>query len=143
MSELLTEILPRVHPSDAHLLKRRRRAVLNSCLLAQPGHHRTRLRALALAIFRAYEQVADDRAIPAVERLARGERLGADPEVRDAAARCLEFLRLRAERKGAQQTLLRAAAGETCDALLRAADAATAAPAEQLLRAGRVAEEPR
>jgi hypothetical protein len=132
MRKGLLRLLPRLQASDASLLNAEQRASLNRVLP-------TNDHALVLAILRAWQQVGDGEAIPAVEPLAAGESVLAQrsPEIQQAAQDCLPFLRLRAEWERIGGTLLRAAEAPTTDpaTLLRSIEDATMADSgEHLLR---------
>lgn len=110
---------------------------------------------LRIAILKALEQVGDERAVPAVERLTNSfvslgdfyalmaVRRSIWPhapyletgQVRDAARECLPYLLARAEQKRFSSTLLRAADEPTeIDRTLLRAAASTETPEDQLLR---------
>jgi hypothetical protein len=111
--------------------------------------------ALLLNILKALEQVGDERALPAVEKLAAAHvppgDLGAIirgewdawihssnvswEDVREAAHECLPYLQAKAEQKRNSETLLRAAQDPIAlqQTLLRPA-ASTESPEDQLLR---------
>lgn len=140
---LLAVMLPRLRHGDADLLSARDRVILNSYLYRKRWMWHSNDMPLVLGILRAYEQVGGADAIPPVERLAKGSGYGGrDPEVREAARRCLEVLRLREGQQSATATLLRAAdCSAAGDALLRAAATGKSNP-ESLLRAGGETTEP-
>lgn len=135
--DALLPLLPRLKADDAHLLGAEHRRILNQ-VLGRPTLLQKQNVPLVLAILKAYEQVGDSEAIPIVERLAAGKGYAAKSfRVREAARACLEFLRPRAEREVAQQTLLRAASvsDRTSDGLLHPVLEPSPAAQEQLLRA--------
>ncbi len=132
----LTRLLPRLQASDAMLLGKNQRDILNRALTNQPTVRRVELR---VAILKAYEQVGDLSALGVVEKLAALEpKNDRQRTVQEAAAHCLPFLRDVAARNEAAHTLLRASASTAearPDTLLRpAAPVAETAP-ETLLRA--------
>jgi hypothetical protein len=90
-------------------------------------------RDLTLAILKAWEQVGDEKALPAVERLAAGTW---DSRVRAAADACLPALRQRAELARQRDTLLRPASapGTGSEVLLRPAAGPGETSAALLLR---------
>lgn len=136
----LTILLPRMQASDAPLLKWGHRRTLNVALSSSlVGLQQDETdRAFALAILKAYEQVGDASAIPAVERLAN-KRPRNDPErdIQHAAQACLPLLRIRLGEVKSEQTLLRASTQDanTPDILLRPAGASAPEPEKELLRA--------
>jgi hypothetical protein len=129
---LLTRLLPRLRASDASLLDGNDRTLLHTAMVKHAGN-----REFILAALHALQQIGDRTSIHTVQRLAdRTERRAADPELRDAAKECLEFLQQRAALTEANQTLLRSSsAAETpTDTLLRAIDNATPTAPDELLR---------
>ncbi len=126
----LTELLPRLQASDAHLLNPEQRSILNKSLIqAESG--------FVKAILKAYEQIGDSTAIPFVEKLTRGEgKAGGDAEVVAAANACLPFLIQRAKQQEQSQTLLRASEGNAAapENLLRPANATIETQPDTLLR---------
>jgi hypothetical protein len=91
------------------------------------------------AALKALQQVGDEKSLPIVEMLSRGDGMAAYyPGLKVQAAETLPFLRQRVEQTRANQTLLRASAAEEAgaDTLLRAAmPTASADDPAQLLRA--------
>lgn len=136
--DVLIPLLPRLQASDAPLLDREQRHILNRFLGHKTFFPNRDNMALVLAILKAYEQVGDEEAIPSVEKLAAGQGYGArSRDIREAAKACLPYLQQRAAQQHARQTLLRAsgASGVAGENLLRAADNVSAADPQQLLRA--------
>lgn len=126
----LTELLPRLQASDASLLNKEQREILNRQLAKSDG-------LIVKSILSAYEQVGDNAAIPAVSKLARGEGKGGKmPQYQSAAQSCLQFLEIRSKQQEQAQTLLRAANGNVTapDMLLRPAHATADTQSETLLR---------
>jgi hypothetical protein len=96
----LTRLLPRLRPADAGLLNANQRRSLHRALNGENT-------GLTLAILSALERVGDDRALPYVERLARGQRRAAKSlEIQRAAQVCLPFLQVRIEKELVSRTLL-------------------------------------
>jgi len=137
----LVRLLPLLKSSDANLLTSRDRKHLNTFLGLDEyerddgGFYGATLK---IAVLRALQQIGDETALCAVERLAESAR---NRQVRSAAQECLPFLQQRSEQMRVEQTLLRASGpGGSPDALLRPArDGEEAAP-QQLLRANAVDE---
>jgi len=126
----LTELLPRLQASDAYLLNKEQREILNRQLVKSDG-------LIVKAILSAYEQVGDSAAIPAVSKLARGEGKGGKMPLNvSAAIACLQFLEIRAKQQEQAQTLLRASESTATapEMLLRPAHATTETQPETLLR---------
>ena len=91
-----------------------------------------------LAILKALEQVGDERAIPAVQRIAVTPAfLPTAKRLREAAERCLPLLQSNHQTIEATKTLLRASSAEQAspETLLRAAEFAPDAAPDKLLRA--------
>ena len=130
VTDALIRLLPRLTTNDSSMLSAEQRACLTRALEGTDEE-------LAIAILHAFDQVGDSSSIPTVEWLAAGDGLASgDARVHEAAQACLAFLRYRAARVAASQTLLRPAdePGRFTDTLLRpAAEPRTDAP-EQLLR---------
>jgi hypothetical protein len=126
----LIRLLPRLHASDAHLLNKSQRDILNRQLdrmSANPD--------LIKAILLAWQQVGDQNALLNVKHLAANRFRS--PEIRRAAQDCLPFLAQRVAEQNAANTLLRAA-GDTATSpgeLLRPAHGSTVICADELLRA--------
>jgi hypothetical protein len=138
-------LLLRVRTDQEVLLDREQMRMLLALLESQSWNIQ-----FQLAILKALEQIGDETAVPIVEKLASGRQhtrgmtmmerwLAGRPEpdaVMLAAQECLPFLHLRAQRRQAAQTLLRASANSEAlapEMLLRPATAVESAP-EQLLR---------
>ncbi len=140
--QALTRILPKLRATDANLLNAGHQRMLNRFLNIEtyPGWWGPKPTPppLALAILKAYEQVGDAKAVPAVEKLAnlkpRNERQRA---AQQAAAECLPLLHSHAMPLDQNQTLLRAAGQSkaAADVLLRPAAETLNVPVEELLRA--------
>jgi HEAT repeat protein len=151
VSKTLQVALPQLRANDRSPLSVEEREALLKTLEGEDY-------ALIVAVLKALEQIGDERALPAVEKLlatetsehrnlfwtrllygdgaAHQRRVGM-AEVRKAAQECLPYLRVRAEEARQAKTLLRptgiseTVAGET---LLRSAQGATSTEVEQLLR---------
>jgi hypothetical protein len=136
MSGLLIAALYRIKTSDASLLTRAHRSILNEGLRAPEFDRNAEL---LVAVLCAYSQVGDETSLPAIEDLARHEgEPGPEHRVREAARNCLAELRPRLERQRPGKELLRAS-GETTapEILLRAADgAAPRSQPSEMLRPG-------
>ena len=90
-------------------------------------------RSLKLALLTALEQIGDARALPALEHLLAD---GA-PEIRARASECLPLVQQRIRQKQESMTLLRASdaySAMPAEQLLRPASAQHPTPPEQLLR---------
>jgi len=140
--DALLELLPRMRASDAHLLNTQHRENLRVVLLGQDI-------ALIQAMLNAYQQIGDERDIPAVEGLLSGReattrsrkdrsksKVADNPDVRDAALECLAFLQAKAQQSRISQTLLRAAdqPGTVSAELLRPVASTVSTDPQQLLR---------
>jgi hypothetical protein len=131
---LLTRLLPRLQASDADLLNTNQRACLYRSLTTVTNNSD-----YLIAALKALEQIGDGEALPFVERLAEGRQRTAGAERVQVAARdCLPYLRLRADKARASQTLLRASSASDTppNLLLRPAQSRDDAEPEQLLRPG-------
>lgn len=155
----LIRMLPRMYASDSHLLNASQRSRLNAFL--NENHRLTNdiQKQLIISILKAYQQVGDETALEAVEKLAdgmtvgpkgvhfeykkesksgfyQGGQVGYDREIRAAAQECLPFLRQRVKNLTASSQLLRASSEESAASgeLLRAAQHHAMEPAEELLR---------
>lgn len=140
--EKLTKLLPGLTASDGHLLDAEQRAALHKALSGKDGSAE-----LHKSILDAVAKIGDLQAIPAVEKLARGEGASAHlPVLQAAASECLAALHVRAEQDRASASLLRASSftevPEAREQLLRPASAqpAETAPAELLRAAGEDAQ---
>jgi len=113
----LIRLLPRLRATDAPLLDDEQHACLNRALAGRNA-------ALSHAILKAWEQVGDDRDVPAVQSLAEGGGPSRnDDALRSAAWACLPSLHANADRRRTESTLLRACSAATGDdALLRPAE---------------------
>jgi hypothetical protein len=139
--EILTDVLPQLKDSDAHLLNAQHRAILYRVIsdknrpMRNYGAHIHRYTEFTLAALKAFAQVGDASAIPHVQRLAETSTY---QHIRKAAEECLTYLYARQENDRQSRSLLRAsdASGGASEELLRAASG-TAPPSEpaQLLRA--------
>lgn len=133
--EPLMRLLPRLQASDSALLNvTQREALVNALWKAKPE--------FALVVLKALEQIGDEKALPMVERLARGDK-DIDARVTEAAKECLPALRMRAENAKAAQTLLRGSgiSNVAPDTLVRPAMPLPVEPADQLLRAAALGAE--
>ncbi|HLK56104.1 MAG TPA: hypothetical protein VKU00_06055 [Chthonomonadaceae bacterium] len=93
--------------------------------------------AFRVAILQAFAQVGDSKALPVVERLAKGEtKTEGEKRIQEAAQACMPALQLRADCAGHSRTLLCAAnaAASHEDTLLRPAGGQQKAEPEKLLR---------
>ena len=134
--EKLVRLLPQLKASDAQLLDEEQRSILYKAL-----HSKKHYAALRIAILNALQQVGDEKGLPHVQKLAKGEGLTAQEEdILRAAQECLPYLERRVDRLRASQTLLRASSASEAmtsspDMLLRPAMDVGATPSEELLRA--------
>src|SRR5207247_827631 len=123
----LRRMIPQLRADQADLLtKDQKRALL--MLLQTPYADFD----MVLSILKALEQVGDESAMPAVEKLAAQSVT----KVRRAAEECLHHLRLSAKRARQVQTLLRASCGSNLiapEALLRPADVFFDTPPQEML----------
>jgi hypothetical protein len=137
----LLQFLPQLNASDAPLLDEEQRGILYNALNKRPDKKDSNNTELHQAILKALQQVGDERALPHVEKLAKGQGLAAAyPELKTAAEACLPFLKERVEQIRASQTLLRAssafdAPSSGSEVLLRPALHAGTTPTQELLRA--------
>jgi HEAT repeat protein len=132
----LVSMLPQLQAADASLLSSEQQGVLRGMLHrrhveAEPG--------LQIAILKAYEQMGDERALPAVNALATMRSNTKNRQrVRVAAEECLPFLQQRRQRQVSSQTLLRPTQLNTPEppreVLLRAAHDPSASNPAELLR---------
>jgi hypothetical protein len=101
----LTQMLPRLKPVEAALLTPDQQGILRGFLQRR---HVEADSELQVAILKAYEQIGDERALPAVSALANiNPRSRERKRVKEAAEACLPFLQQRRERQHSSQTLLR------------------------------------
>lgn len=137
----LIRLLPRLTATDSALLTSSQRERLNDVLSKLATRVADSQREeLCVAILKAYQQVGDESALPAVERLANNAgEVPLPSEVVVAAQECLPFLQHRAEEQRNRHTLLRGSyvAEASPDTLLRPAQEVTQDP-HQLLRAAGV-----
>ena len=127
----LRHLLPRLKATDANLLNERQRESLFRALAITHAD-------FVLAALKALEQIGDEKAIEHVHRLVDGlGKAGKVPRVQKAAADCLAFLRVKAQRDQENRTLLRPATGADSEGthLLRPAGSVPDVPPELLLRA--------
>ena len=108
----LTAPLMQITPEDTMLLEARHYKHLNVYLQRAAWEYnvvRAQERAYLIAVLHAYSCVGDPRAIPNVERIAKGRANASlrDEEVRAAAVRCLEHLNVAKEQLSHHKTLLR------------------------------------
>jgi hypothetical protein len=127
-SELRQRLIPlllRSRSEDAALLEPRQFEMLNAFLHQQAYSSRSWQRgekAYLLAVLDAYARIGDGRALPDVARIAQGKvaYVLRDPEVREAAQRCLPHLEQAAEALRQKETLLRTSEAPAAqDMLLR------------------------
>lgn len=130
---MLTPLLPRFRTEDAPALTDAQYAALLRTLsrVGAPSDY-------YLAAFQALEQIGDRRALPLVERLAKGHGSGLhDRRIQGAAQDCLPALKRLCNHQRDGQTLLRAVISEPpADSLLRPAHSDASSEAAELLRAG-------
>jgi hypothetical protein len=136
----LATLLPQMRASDAGLLNAGHRRFLNESLRNSPRGDFTSANRdrYVLAILKAYEQVGDAKAIPAVERLANiSGKSARRVQFREAAQACLPLLRANLPTVDSTRTLLRAAssASTSPETLLRPATSETVTNPDELLRA--------
>ena len=127
----LVDLLGKLQASDAGLLNAEQRGCLCRALNGKDL-------VLALSVLKAFEQIGDSAALPAVEKLASSQRRGArNLLLQDKARECLVFLRPRAENEIAMRQLLRASDGDvvTADILLRPSQEHVESRPQELLRA--------
>ncbi len=131
--EALIAMLPRLKAGDSGLLNDRQRAALHRAI--RPPR-RKREADLVVAVIGALTEIADERAIPHVQRLAEEPARGPHQEAARAfASERLPILKERVEAARAVQTLVRpASAPDRSDTLLRPATAGPAGPVDQLVR---------
>lgn len=103
--QALIRLLPRLNASHSRLLSAEQYGLLIKAI------HSKRV-PVAVAAVTALEQIGDEKALPIVGQLARGEgRAAREPALQQAAMDCLPALTVLAERKRAGAELLRAANG--------------------------------
>jgi hypothetical protein len=133
--EALTQLLPRLHATDAALLNPAQRAALYRTLtMTNAGAHSKFL----VALLKALEQVGDQAAIPSVENLLKSQPVTSQQKkVHEAARDCLPYLQEQARQDQYSQTLLRAASGPTIptETLLRPVSSPQCVETAYLLRA--------
>ena len=135
----LIKLLPQMKASDVNLLTQKHYESIYSVLKsgggdAAPVVYREPFRH---AILKALEQVGDERAIPAVQRIANTPAfLPAARRLRAAAERCLPLLQSNHQTVEATKTLLRASSAEQAapDTLLRPAALSNPTAPSELLR---------
>jgi hypothetical protein len=122
---VLKQLLPRLQGQDARTLLPEHRQALRKLLRSTDTD-------LVLAVLKALEQIGDWQAIEPVERLLA--RTG-DAQIAQAAQSCLSELRIRAEEREKERTLLRPASlgADSPENLLHPTERGTEAP-EHLLR---------
>ncbi len=123
----LVRLLPRFKASDKLTLSRTQIVSLTliNAQTSQP---------LALAKLKALEQIGDEKLIPQVTALTKPAAIK-DPEVREAAENCLQFLHQRAEKTRAERQLLRASSPKANPGELLRPSIEAAPEEKQLLRA--------
>lgn len=121
--ELLIRLLPALRASDAGMLNAEQRAALyRSLRRGRPEY--------VLVALKALEQIADEQAVPHVQRLAeRPARTARQKRIRQAAQECLPMVAARARVERGRRMLVRPADAPT-DRLLRDA----APPTDVMLR---------
>ena len=135
----LNSLLTQMKASDAPILTPALRRTLNLWLMnANSGAlSHARYDAFFVAILKAFEQVGDSSAIPAVSRLAKMQgRTRRRKALKQAAIECLPMLRANCGEVETARTLLRASQSEVTDpdTLLRPASGSGQADAAELLR---------
>ena len=136
----LTELLPQMKASDAGLLTKGQRRLLNATLKSGFSDKFDPVLTInyRLAILKALEQVGDASAIPVVEHLANGRaRTASQKALKAAAQECLPLLRVNFGGVEATKTLLRASAPENAapETLLRPVEFTPDPNPKALLRA--------
>lgn len=136
LREALKWMLPKLRAGDAALLTPEQRRILLLLLdkpMADPE--------LTLCILKALEQIGDEQAVPAVQKLIdrlAGYTSKRAASLREAAQECLPYLTGHVERTRQAQTLLRPADSSqavSADVLLRPSlPTVSETPSEQLLR---------
>ncbi len=144
----LIRLLPQMKASDVNLLSPKQYESLYSTLKSGGGDSAplAYLTEFRLAILKALEQVGDERAIPAVQRVANTPAfLPTAKRLREAAERCLPLLQSNHQTIEATKTLLRASSAEQAspETLLRAAEFMPDAAPGELLRAADANAAPR
>jgi hypothetical protein len=151
----LTQMLPRLKASDAHLLNEAQRTRLLNVInlpvesplykdirtLFRPAHNDKI--DFHVAILKALEQVGDSKALPVVEKLAKGNpKTEGEQRIKEAAQNCLLFLQQRVQQQVYSQTLLRPAGigPDDAETLLRPAEGAPETDHETLLRPSHLEE---
>jgi hypothetical protein len=136
--EGLAQLLPRLHASDAHLLNAEQRRILRKQMSAQPSlKNQQPTRMFVEAAVKGLEQVGDESFLETLENLANGHGFGVFDEVKEAAERCLPFLKQRILNERLSHDLLRAASNNQSydpDDLLRPAASIAPTDPAQLLR---------
>jgi hypothetical protein len=133
--DALVEILPRLGPTDSHLLTTEHRHLLLRILSSDVPSWDHVL--LYISILKALEKVGPEPFIGIVERLAQGRGAGLEPSIEVAALECLPKLRKLVERQNAESELLRGATSPAeghGGTLLRPAAAAPSSASDDLVR---------
>jgi hypothetical protein len=133
--EALAKLLPLLQEGDgSHLTPDRRARLLRALANVKDRHKSSYPLGFRVAILKAFGEVGDATAIPAVHHLAEMKDSTYERRsLRDAARECLPLLLARVEKAEEPNRLLRPSEGENA-ALLRPAQAGTESDTEILLR---------
>lgn len=138
LGNTLRRLLPQLRSTHANLLTADQKHDLLRLLLGTSSENEVE-KSVALHVMlqalKALEQVGDESAIPAVQKLALST-ININRQLRQAAVECLEYLRINAGRNREMQTLLRASSASNTapDTLLRPASSSEDTASEHLLR---------
>ncbi len=134
----LTDALLQVRASDRSRISESSQAELRGILAnISTGVARRRHVDFYMAIIKAMEQIGDERALKAMERIANmRSHTQARVRLKQAAAECLPALRARVRETTAPETLLRAVGPDSMGELLRPVSGTAEADSELLLRPG-------
>ena len=109
----LANLLPRLTPNDARLLKKKQKEVLRRQLARRMGLYDPAFYKLQVSILKAFERIGDKEDLEIVESLVDPAQHIFDSRVRDAALECLPCLRARIADTEAKNVLLRASSFTT------------------------------
>lgn len=134
----LIQLLPRMRLEHANLLSQENRKSLYAFLKRKPSRREknpSKESELRFAILKALEQVGDETSIEAVQEVIDNPLRYNSPQLQEAAADCLAYIRAHLDEVQNAQTLLRASHyTEHQDELLRPACNTDDTPANELLR---------